>query len=917
MVAGDRYRHFLRDRRDLQRTISKHDSIILNGLIAIFNGKLVCGKVAAIGEELRVILADIDLSIRVIIAIDDLDIGRDGIAIDQAGNGILLPALIGDGLLTAVIDLRFGVGRDGQRNLIVDGNNVCARVRRDGDGISLGRIAGNGSQLIIIIKRAIVLRLRRGGELMADGHGAGLIVSDLDFGAFQIVMDGIGGLIQLPDGVKNVFAVLIHASLHAGFKAGALPILLGIPADEAIVRGRGKASAGQIKNRHNAVDKQLINRGLAAITGGPVRVVGQGDRILRGNIVRGQGGIGVHGDILAGVIHVALTIRPVAEDQLAALLGGRGIGHAGQGIGAVFVAIRGRDSGSPLGQIILQGIGGAGENGPDGLIRIQRLVDIHGDAVAIHPLDEGQVVVRNVFLRFLIGLGLRDGGSGLQIFTGVNLVACRHFDGNIHLNGGIPPIGIEHQVLGGHGFIGEIKGFRIVRVSGSIFDRAGLYFKPANKLRVLIARRTSRHGAIPGNILFKRDRLRGFSAIVIQRKLKAVAQIIEICNICSIRITIIKLRNSVIPLLKAGDGEIVFLVGKAYAIPFNRSRVIQIVMLVADASGSIAGIILARKLLQIIIPSVLVARPFFLRHRNVLARHLLKERVILSGDAGPKHSTLIKQALDGLVNPHIGNIGVIFCFYRRNSIPPIYKRQRILFPREIHIQHGGAVRGDGDGFVLRRIKGEMLSIRRSSGKGLFIAGLQHGSGGLLAVLDRQNGIVCIVGVLAPIDDGVRHILRRPMRLQHHAGGGGVSGTGDLLLAQIPAGERVTQLGGIGNLGHIDALAISDVLGGHAAAAVGIKGDPVGGHSDGRDIGIRLHDGTGVECLIRSVNHPAGKDSVLHDKFRRGGGNDFIIIVTGRFTGGKDAARGGSVRFLKEEIDVVNVGEIRVDLHGSL
>ena len=156
-----------------------------------------------------------------------------------------------------------------------------------------------------------------------------------------------------------------------------------------------------------------------------------------------------------------------------------------------------------------------------------------------------------------------------------------------------------------------------------------------------------------------------------------------------------------------------------------------------------------------------------------------------------------------------------------------------------------------------------------------------------------------------------------MRLQHHAGGGGVSGTGDLLLAQIPAGERVTQLGGIGNLGHIDALAISDVLGGHAAAAVGIKGDPVGGHSDGRDIGIRLHDGTGVECLIRSVNHPAGKDSVLHDKFRRGGGNDFIIIVTGRFTGGKDAARGGSVRFLKEEIDVVNVGEIRVDLHGSL
>ena len=529
MVTGDRYCHFRRDRRDLQRTIFKPDIIILNGIaIFIFNGKRfkrVYGKDAAIGEELRGIRADIDLSIRVIIAIDDLDIGRDGIAIDQAGNGILLPVLIGDGLLTAVIDLRFGVGRDGQRNLIVDGDNICASVRRDGDGIFLGRIAGNGSQLIIIIKCAIVLRLRRGGELMADGHGAGLIVSDPDFGAFQIVMDGIGGLIQLPDGVKNVFAVLIHASLHAGFKAGALPILLGIPADEAIVRGRGKASAGQIKNRHNAVDKQLINRGLAAITGGPVRVVGQGDRILRGNIVRGQGGIGVHGDILAGVIHVALTIRPVAEDQLAALLGGRGIGHAGQGIGAVFVAVRGRDSGSPLGQIVGQGIGGAGENGPDGLIRIQRLVDIHGDAVAIHPLDEGQVVLRNVLLRILIGIGFRDGGSGGKI--GIFLIeGCSsiHSDGNIYLNGGLFPIGVERQVVGGHG-LAEIE--LLPFLIGNLFGR---YRVPADELRFIAElRRPSRRNIVLGqrSFILDRFRLRGVAVIIICKGI-AIAHVVEI-----------------------------------------------------------------------------------------------------------------------------------------------------------------------------------------------------------------------------------------------------------------------------------------------------------------------------------------------------------------------------------------------------
>ena len=87
---------------------------------------------------------------------------------------------------------------------------------------------------------------------------------------------------------------------------------------------------------------------------------------------------------------------------------------------------------------------------------------------------------------------------------------------------------------------------------------------------------------------------------------------------------------------------------------------IQIVILATDASGSIAGIILARKLLQIIIPSVRAARPLGPRHRNVLARHLLKERIILAGSAGPEHNSIFKQALDGIGIPHVGNVGVIF-----------------------------------------------------------------------------------------------------------------------------------------------------------------------------------------------------------------------------------------------------------------
>ena len=241
----------------------------------------------------------------------------------------------------------------------------------------------------------------------------------------------------------------------------------------------------------------------------------------------------------------------------------------------------------------------------------------------------------------------------------------------------------------------------------------------------------------------------------------------------------------------------------------------------------------------------------------------------------------------------------------------ICERDCIHIPREIHIQHGGALRRDGDSFILIFIEGEMLAILRSGGEGFLIAGMQHGAGGGRFQRCVQNGIIIVIGVFAPIDDGVIHILRLPMRLQHNAGDGGVN-AGELRLIQIPAIEGVAQLRGRGDAAQINAIALGNDLGGHAGAAIGIKGDPIGGLGDGHNIGILAHDGFGGEGVTRFLYLPAGEEVIL--LFIAGGEGDLVAVGGNRLARGKDAA---VQRVIRQEIDIENFGEIRVDLHGSL
>ena len=51
----------------------------------------------------------------------------------------------------------------------------------------------------------------------------------------------------------------------------------------------------------------------------------------------------------------------------------------------------------------------------------------------------------------------------------------------------------------------------------------------------------------------------------------------------------------------------------------------------------------------------------------------------------------------------------------------LFERQRVGVPRIVHIQHGGAVAVDGDGFGLVRVVGEMLIVAAFKALVLIIA----------------------------------------------------------------------------------------------------------------------------------------------------------------------------------------------------
>ena len=130
-----------------------------------------------------------------------------------------------------------------------------------------------------------------------------------------------------------------------------------------------------------------------------------------------------------------------------------------------------------------------------------------------------------------------------------------------------------------------------------------------------------------------------------------------------------------------------------------------------------------------------------------------------------------------------------------------------------------------DGLLRNGLRGEAgIALRRR-------AGLRAGSAGL--GFGFRKGIVVIVGVLLPVDDGIRSIDRRPDGVKRQRRGKLITERkGRAVFSRRPVGEFIARTGGFGGLAGF--LITLYELGRDIGAALRVVGDPVAVLNLGRE-----------------------------------------------------------------------------------
>ncbi len=322
-----------------------------------------------------------------------------------------------------------------------------------------------------------------------------------------------------PDGVQDVAASAVDTGGCASNEGGASGFRRGVPACEIIACLRADADIARLRHGNQTIILELVDcrfRASAAIG-----VIGHGDGSLNRHVVCRQGDIAaLHLDKRARIVLVAGAIRPVGEHHAVRSNEGA-VGHTRLGIGTVFGGIDHISAGA-IACRIGQGVGRADENGLDGDVAVQRLVDIYGGVIAIDPLQQGQIMPRDVSKCVLVNIRTGN-GSALRktLFFVTENVFLIDRDGDSDIDLGLCPVGIEHHILGRHGAEGVRLGF--------IIDLSGFYFVPAHEVRCYeTIRNGGRGNALAGNICFKHDTFGGFAAHVVQGQDIAIAGIVKV-----------------------------------------------------------------------------------------------------------------------------------------------------------------------------------------------------------------------------------------------------------------------------------------------------------------------------------------------------------------------------------------------------
>ena len=603
------------------------------------------------------------------------------------------------------------------------------------------------------------------------------------------------------------------------------------PADENVAGGGGEA---QVCSRLYCCEGVGANTGLG--TGVRSVVVSQPDRGRCLGVHGGEGHVAAHLHGLAGLIDlVGCRVLPVEEPQVAILRSqDRGVAAALIGV----VVLRALLVAFYVGN--LEGFQRSGEVGHQshGGIELGIRVEQRLCAVAVHgePGAGRAAVLRSDLLHQLLIPGCFHQRGAVGNAQRSAFAAHRHRQKNGCSDLGGRPLGIEGDVLGGHGLAIELEGLALT----------GLVIIPTSKLV------TRRHTVRPGGFIAHAAQrllvlhgLRLFRSTVVDED-----NVVTVAGVVEFGVVIIAAKAGSFLIGKTGDRISIFLCDNIS--PARRG--IAMVQLVGN-SALVDRTSLSRENLCIVVcrfASAVLIRPIVAAatYGHNIDVTLICRTVPSSTPrtAAVNRRPLIRDVCTVLCgNGYLADIsagtavGMLFLrtakpfapFAMRMPLLPAgviriiqIERNGILIALVVHIHNGAAVTGDG--LLLNGLSLEALIALGRSFR--FLAGGAGLGFGLL------KGIILIIGIFLPVDHSVLGVLRcGPVGLQVRR----CVDLGHRLSVLIPAVEGIARPGRSRRQHH--GLAVLGEDGGHIVAALGIEDDPVAG----LDHRINL-DGTGGE-----------------------------------------------------------------------
>ena len=175
---------------DGQRAIGDRDIIVGYRRVTLLDRDLIC-----VLAELRGIGSDLGLALRIVVTIGHVNLSGDAITGKQTGDGVFFAIRSHYGLGLTVIGMARAIGRNGQRNIVIDRDDVRGFILNDRYAAAFGYESAERRSPVFTIEAVLIL----GSSIhfAADLGLAGLGSRHLRGGTLEIVVDGVLRLVKL------------------------------------------------------------------------------------------------------------------------------------------------------------------------------------------------------------------------------------------------------------------------------------------------------------------------------------------------------------------------------------------------------------------------------------------------------------------------------------------------------------------------------------------------------------------------------------------------------------------------------------------------------------------------------------------------------------------------------------------------